>query len=480
MQRLASRFLRRSSLTALVLVAMVGCVTVQQPGVRPQESAAIRYQRVLDSVALAVSLEADEVLTAPRIRLIVPPAALAMDRYVEASFNLSADAYVLVVAVDLDRRIRVLYPESPDESGFAARTSQNRLTRFFAGFGGGSANGYGTYLARYEATQRITPFDGGGVLLAVASDRPLQLDRLVGPDGEWSEEALSRLVYEQNLSGAAHAVGRAVVLTGQDYNADYRTFSGGRSFGAYSYAARSLDGCSFASGISRNNPLADVYDSWFRGSNYAGSAVRFLGYFQRDGRTFARYLQGGCAGTSYYDVPVVSPLPIPPDSARPDTSVQRKRRFPGARQFPSVASDSGGRMVPVRLSPSGARDIGRDRPVIASGIRFRHAEELPREAIRPASGRFTPREAVARVPERAVERQQSPERRLEPRAEGARERTPAKVREVQSTEVREAQPATVRDAPPPPTRDAPTRPVPVHREPAERAPTPGAPAPATP
>ena len=187
----------------IALLVLTGCVSVQMPGEPGTAVPAARYRQILDSIAVARSLGEEEVAAAPRIRLVVPPGALSMMRYVDASFHLSDDAYVLVVAVDLDRRVRVLYPESPDESGFAAKRSANRLTRFFAGFGA-PRSGSQRY---YEVSNRISPFGGGGVLLAVASDRPLQLERLVGQDGDWDERELSRLIFEESLPSAAHSIG---------------------------------------------------------------------------------------------------------------------------------------------------------------------------------------------------------------------------------------------------------------------------------
>jgi hypothetical protein len=474
MHRLPSRSVRPTLVTLLALV-VGACASLPAPGHRQPAGMANRFQQVLDSIETAVSLEADEVATAPRIRLVVPPASFAMDRYVESSFHLSADAYVLVVAVDLDRRVRVLHPESPDESGFAASRESNRLTRFFAGFGSARTHG-GSYYTRYDLAQRISPFGGGGVLLAIASDRPLQFDRLLGPDGDWDEQIMSRLVFDQTLSSAARALGRAVVLTGQDFNTDYTTFAGDRSLGAYAFASSRIDACGFSWGNSR-------LDSWYedRGLGFAptfDAVTRLVGFFQRDGQTFARYALGGCAGATYYDVPVGGrPQPVPPDStASPDTSTKRQPRYPGAPRFPSVAG--GGREVHVRLSPA-ERD-GRERPLTASGLRFRNPGELPEAGERPADIRLAPRESgVSRVPQRTVERQQLPERTLEPRAERVREAQQVREAPAREAPAREATPQRETPQREPvqrePVQREPVQREPVHREPVERPSLPAAP-----
>ena len=482
MYRLSPRFAARSLLGA---VALAGCATVQWPASSRLETGAAQFARVLDSIRTAQSLEDDEVASAPRIRLVVPPTSFVNDRYVEASFRLSSDAYALVVAVDRDRRIRVLHPESPDQSGFAPAGTSNRLTRFFAGFGGVRPNGYGTYHARFDVSQRISPLGGGGVLLAVASDRPLQVERLIGADGDWDELELGRLVFEQSLSSAAHAIGRAVVLSGQDFNTDYTTFTGGRTFTAVRSFAASGFACDLASGFSR-------YGAYDDGLSYqpgygAASLPRFIGFIQREGRTFARYAQGGeCGSASYYDMPVPSSRPSLPDTTTRDSIAGRRiPRLPGAPRLPSIVDDGTVAGTPTMSVSPRTRGAGGERPIVASGLRFRPPELVPGDAAPPMGMRMSPR-AASDAPSRAhpqgsetstLRRERSAERiverpahsapRQEPRAEAVRER-PAGETPVRETPVREA---PVREAP---ARDAPAREA-VRRE---RAPV--SPAPATP
>lgn len=436
MTRLASRY-PCPSLVGVVLLA--GCASFPAP--QSHDRAGSRYERIRDSLRLVNSLEDDEVARAPRIRLVVPPASYAGSQYVEASFQLSADAYVLVVAVDLDRRIRVLYPETPEESGFAAGSSPHRLTRFFAGFArSGRSSGYDS---RYDMTGRISPVGGGGVLLAVASDRPLQLERLTGVGGDWDEPTLMQLVFDESLSGAAHAVGRAVVLTGQDFNTDYSTFSGRRTLTAYgSFASSGFGNCGDGYGY------ADVsgFGTSSYPNGYGGQAPRLIGLYQRNGQTFARYASGGgCGGVSYYDVPVNSAGPVLGPPVRTDTSTAKRRpRFPGAPRFPIVSGDSGTGALVRRLAPADAPDRGADRPLVASGLRFRPPEQLPAERLRPIEALMAPRDAgefparrrpvfsdeqasrrdapqsAGREGERQAERMQPPERQSEPRAEPVR------------------------------------------------------------
>ena len=491
MPRFASRF---SRLTLATLVAAGGCASLPAPTSHRELDMAARFERLLDSVATASALEADEVAGAPRIRLVVPTPTAAMGPYVESSFHLSSDAYVLVVAVDQDRRVRVLYPDLPDQSGFAPGRDATRLMRFFAGFGHTGGAGRGYYQTRYDITQRLSPFGGIGVLLAVASDRPLQFERLLGPDGEWDEQALSRLVFDQSMPGAARALGQATVLTGQDFNTDYTTFTGDHSFARYAFVANRLDGCGLVYGFGSSY---DAYDyGWNRGPAIAGP--RFVGLFQRNGVTFARYAQGGCAGASYYDVPVSGvPRPVSPDSAAPDSTVRRRPLHPWAPRVPRAtddASEAAGREVHVRLEAPTAAD-GRERPVSVAGLRFRTPGELSDAGERAGEVRLAPRDArIGRAPVRDAERQQLPERSLEPRAVRGREAQPVREPAVRDVPPRDApqretpqrelpvREAPAREAPvrAEPVREAPVRHEPVQREPVrervERVPVPVAPA----
>jgi hypothetical protein len=491
-------FASRSSLASLAgILAVSGCVTIQPPARRSQSDAE-RYARILDSVQVAGTLEADEVASAPRIHLVVPPASYASARYVEATFHVTDDAYVLVVAVDLDRRVRVLYPEEPDQSGFARKSSPTHLSRFFAGFGGARLSGYSNY-SRYDLTQRISPFGGGGVLLAVASDRPLQLERIVDQDGDWDEGQLSRLVFDQSLSGAAHALGRALVLTGQEYNTDYSSFTGRRSLGGYtSLASNGFDDCSGFGGL--GYPSNGFGYGYGAASSYDGVGTTFLGFYQRDGRTFARYAsgRGACSPPVYYDVPVGTAPLTPPDTTKQDTVVVRgPRHFPGAPRFPSVTGDSSKGPLARRAPGTTATDQRpreRVRPPFVAGLRFRPPEQIPSEATRRVPARLSPSDVDAparRRPQssereagvqpsrpaaersadepRAAQRPTPVERRPEPRAEP---RSEPRVEPVRSEPVRSE---PVRSEP---VRSEPARSEPVRSEPARSEPARSEPAPA--
>jgi hypothetical protein len=322
MHRLASRYRQLSLFGALTLA---GCATVAPPAHQP-ESVSTRFERIRDSVEAAGALDAtaldagaldgDEGSSAPRVRLFIPPAGYTTTNYVDAGFRVTDDAYVLIVTVDRDRRLRVLYPESPKESGFTTKRGSTHLTRFFGGFGS-RMSAY----ASYDLTQRLSPFGAGGVLMAVASDRPLQLQRLSDEDGDWDERQLQQLVYERTLPAATHSVARAVLLTGQEYSTDYITFSGSRTLNAYRSLASGFGECD---GFGYGSGAVDPFG--LRGYGSSDPFTRFVGFYQRDGQTYARYVSGGgCGAPTHYDVPVLRAMPAPVDTIRRDSTAATTR-----------------------------------------------------------------------------------------------------------------------------------------------------------
>ena len=441
----------RRAVVGFVVVA--GCASVPRVSSSRSESPGEAYARLRDSIDVARSLKPDEVMAAPRIRLVIPSATLATSQYVNAAFHLTADAYVLVVAVDQDRRLRVLFPESPQQSGFAAQKSVHRLASFFPGFG------HASQASRFDAmysSQRISPMGGAGLLLAVASDRPLQFDRLLDESGEWDEQTLQALVYDQSLAGAAHALGRAIVLTGQDYNVDYSTLGGSRALNGFgTLASRGFDACGYGNGF-------DSFGKFMPGT----FSTRLVGMFVLNGVSVARYASGyACGDVSYYDVTVGPAGLAPRDTARRDSTV-RQMRPPKTGDVPREPS------APPRLSrrlePSDALDGVDDRPIVSSGLRFRRPEQMPAPGIRP----------LEREPSSPERDDMSMRRRP---LDDERTTRPLAPRGVDQEAVRSApvQREPVRSEPvrSEPVRPEPVRPEPARAEPVQREPTPVIPPP---
>jgi hypothetical protein len=137
----------------------------------------------------------------------------------------------------------------------------------------------------------------------------------------------------------------------------------------------------------------------------------------------------------YYDVPVASPVPtMPPvpDTTRHDSSATRRRLHPDGPRFPSATAENGERM-PRRFAPRDGRDLARERPVVASGLRFRPPEQLPSDGggtglfmtrhIGDSPARRTPTSSEGPSMRRATDRQDTGDapRRMERPASRPRE-----------------------------------------------------------
>jgi hypothetical protein len=249
------------------------------------------------------------------------------------------------------------------------------------------------------------------------------MERLATADGAWDEEALGELVFEESLTGAAEAIGRAVVSTGQDFDTDYTTFDGRRMLGSYRAFASSGSG-ECASGYGYG--YAGLSDGMYGPGDARGASTTFVGFHQMGGLTFARYAWslGSCGQPVYYDVPVRSAPALPRDTTQHDSSAASPRpryRFPGAPRFPSVSDDSGS--FPGRLRGAGVEE-----------------------------------ERRAQAPSQPVERDRAVERRETQRAEPVRSE-PVRSEPVRSEPVRSE-----------PVRSEPVRSEPVRSEPVRSEP----------
>jgi hypothetical protein len=333
----------------LVIASLAGCATVHPRGAT-DESPAQRYLRIRDSVDALASAAGGGVQpqSRPRIHLVVPTGVLPASRYVDASFRVSEDAYALVVAVDLDRRVRVLYPDVPDAGGFVRAGASVSLERVFAGFG--------------SRLPSITDsrFDHlpGGLLFAIASARPLQLQRVTSPDGEWDEQALIGLLDASTPSTAVYQLGRGLTLTGQEFATDKSSMRGsGFPTVASALASYGTCGGGFDYFADREAYFYDVRRQY----------LPLVTYFVQDNQVYARYQYAGRCGEPRYTAPVpIGPAPAPLDTTRRDTT--------GLNQ-------------PAPYTPSGKR-IAKDLGVDAGEAREHRAPQtIPGLRLAPADAR---------------------------------------------------------------------------------------------
>src|SRR5205814_9773507 len=93
--------------------------------------------------------------------------------YVEPQIQVSENAYVFAVEMDLDGQIQVLHPDFPGLSVKITARTQLRLPNFFVGFNRG-VNERQAY--RTAGFQRYSPYGGytdtRGTVLALASRHP--------------------------------------------------------------------------------------------------------------------------------------------------------------------------------------------------------------------------------------------------------------------------------------------------------------------
>ena len=420
---MSSRLVRTSGLLAVVApLTLAGCVSMTPgPAARQRiDYGPEAFARIRDS--LSGRAEEPSERDGARVRIIASP-TLGLDRYVDATVRVSQDAYVLVVAADLDGRVRVIYPESPDESGFMSASAPHKLSKFFAGFG---ALGSARYGRSAFSIQPVSRYAARGALVAIASERPLQLAKITDQNGDWDEAALDRLVYGRSVQSAGYLLGRELSLVGQEFDTD---FSGLTQFGTPSLYSLASTGSALC-------------ESDFTGALYY-DAPRPTTFFVRDGTQYAVITFGdACSGYQTRTVRVgPAPMPVPRDSADSarvgggqsrlaDRSVNASGRFGSEQLDGTVARARHSRPI----DPEGNALRPADRPNIVGGLRFRPPEQLRAEPrVREAPGfRTLPDDQRARIREQSAEgRSQRPTPQHEERARPEPvHREPSAVREA--------------------------------------------------
>ena len=392
------------SCLVLATVSLAGCASVRSPQRSPGQTSARAESGQRDSIDRA---------PAPRISLRMPSGGFAGGQYVEAAFRVADDAYALVVAVDRDLRVHVIYPESPTDAGFVQRSHEFRSERIFAGFG-----------QPWTGDMRLR-FLRGGVVLAVASARPLQYERLTDANGDWDEVAIAELLDRGGTSNATSALARKVTLTGQTYSTDFSSFSGSR-FESLATAFDSYAGYPSSCGVSSyfgfgggSYESRNGRDQLFATYGYSGYG-HSIQYEQRGNQLYKVVeLTGRCGELIYTQVTPVPPmLPSVPgvprdtttrDSTMRPASTDRRSLSPAATteirvRSASATEDGGGDAT--TLNASGRRGLGARRllvdddgaPRVMGGLRFRPSVEEPREPTN-ARGAFRTRDASGTDPE---------------------------------------------------------------------------------
>jgi hypothetical protein len=363
----------------VVLPLMGGCVSMR-PGpaaLQRKEYGPAAFARIRDSLSLRRVSEASDAAEVPHVR-IIPFAGQSSD-YVDATVRVTQDAYVLVLATDLDGRVRVVFPESPEQSGFVSASAPQKIPKFFSGFGPLGSARYGRSAFSVEPVNRFALL---GTMVAIASDQPLQLARISDRNGDWNEAALERLVYGRSATSVGYALGAELSVAGQGFDADYSGFNpfSSPSISAYASVGSQLCESGFTNALYYDSPRTT--------------------FFERDGIRYAMTTTGSpCTGYQSRTIEIGPATPlIPRDSADSARVRGADPRFAAAqarearsrfRPSESLRVEPGQRNIDGELR--GQTDNDRDR------ARVEAAERNSRRPMTPTEQRPMP-EPMRREP----------------------------------------------------------------------------------
>jgi hypothetical protein len=278
---------------------------------------------------------------APIIRVYSQNGPGVVSNYVTPAIEVSENAYVFAVMMDLDGRLQVLHPDFPGISVRVQSRKQLRLPNFFAGFNQpyqSSQYGMASYDGYSDAGNDVR-----GTVIALASRAPFNLE-LIEADGDWNLAALRQLLEGRTAEGAAQALARYLGAKGEAIGHDYMRFAGQRrSYYAYNgyddYAYCGYGGYGY---------------SPFGGGYYRADA------FSRIAQLRAVGLRPFIVGYDSCGLPIVVvapfsrggtlPLPLPP-RPRGDTTVFPKSHFPRGSPRRPITADN----TPVGIFPYSQR-----------------------------------------------------------------------------------------------------------------------------
>ena len=398
-----------------------------------------------------------------------PPIRVSLNSYYERGDNakvrlrLAEDGYVVVLRVDADGRIRVLFPLDPSDDDFVRGGREFELR----GRGG-------------RETFYVDDRSGTGIVLAARSADPFHYDRFVRGD-HWDYRALANdRVLDDPEAGLLDIVTEMADSGHFDYDvASYTIEQDGHRVYASSYYRHrpSYVGIYFGSRYRCGyyDPFWDPYgcDSYFydpfyydpffydpfyyRTYGYRSYGYRPFGYscfgdpfcysYGRHG--YARRPSGG--GGIVFKRPVPQPPFVLPRDRAP-------RNNPGAFDQPPIIAGENGRGI---IQPRPRPQVGERRRTVSNdrGTRWtpqpakreRPAEAAPRREARPRTEAAPRREARPRS-------EAAPRRETRPRSEAAPRRDPPpRTEAAPRRESRPRSEAAPRRDPPPRSEAAPRR-----------------------
>jgi hypothetical protein len=358
--------------------------------------------------------------------------------YVEPAIEVSENAYVFAVMMDLDGHIQVLHPESPGISIRIQSNRQLRLPNFFAGYNAPMDGG-----ARYTRNGLVSDdryqalgSDTRGSVIALASRVPFNFE-LIEAGGDWNISEISRLIENRSPAAAAQSLAHYLGTKGEPIGQDFMRFAGQRQSSYYAYD--NLGYCGYG-----GYGYGALGGSFYPAQAYTRAAqLRSLG------------LRPVVVGYDACGLPVIGVssvnrgrfLPRPRNPG--DTTVFPKSRMPTGFPHHPMGGDIARRPVPEGIFPLPQRAEPRGRGVTVQAPRERRAEprEIPNE--------FRPLPVMTGYPDRArAPVEQTMPSRAEPAhaAIGAFPVSRPEPRVIIQQSPPPAPAPRVRDAPPPPPR----------------------------
>ncbi|MGI8400108.1 MAG: hypothetical protein ACR2NS_00695 [Gemmatimonadaceae bacterium] len=381
---------------------------------------------------------------APNIRVYSRTGVSVVSNYVEPAIEVSENAYVFAVSLDLDGQIQVLQPDFPGLSVRIARGRELRLPNFFAGFSNGRTGvetAYGRNVGNVSSMGYAgQENDTRGTVIALASRAPFNLDRIES-GGDWNVSAIRGLIEYRSPAAAAQALASYLGAKGEPIGRDYMRFASARqNYYAYDY-------------------VGDQYACYSNSSIYALSIVSRISELRAAGQRV------NIVGYDYCGMPIVvygpsrrgggvyrptDPLPIdtgdsrnrlghgaPPRSGHPPKTGAALGFFPPARR--ATPPQAGDVTITAPVPPRRGRD---PREVLielqnqGNGGAFADGNRIPRGSVTP------PRAAAAAIGAEPVRTFNQPVLRAAPPPPPPR------------TEPTRSPPPATTSAPPPPPRTA--------------------------
>ena len=203
------------------------------------------------AVLLCALASASGAQRAPIVRVYSTNGAytLSTTSYVTPVVEVSENAYVFAVSMDLDGQIQVLQPDFPGISVKMLANKRVKLPNFFAGFSQSDRSRYYSSAAYANGYSGDGDMDATrGTVIALASRAPFNLD-LISSDGDWDMATLRRLMDNRTPQMAAQSLANYLGAKGEPIGRDYMRFGGGQNYNSgYSYANGYYSGCDLYGG----------------------------------------------------------------------------------------------------------------------------------------------------------------------------------------------------------------------------------------